>query len=212
MPPQAKVALGRARHRRAEDGPPTRGCGEVDRVSGAVGHGHVVTASHELRLPVRRPRHRRTDLHAEEQQQGNHPLTLHQRRSSSSSAPWSPWSASIGRTKAARTGGGIVACAPRTALHTISLSSRSGARSGSEKSMAMDAAAPGADASFRSARRTRAGRCVYGVRAGEAWKERYIGAAAASYWLMGGRPRMSSIVRSIPDVVYSVLSTAPRRT
>ena len=32
----------------------------------------------------------------------------------------------------------------------------------------------------------------------------------ASNWLIGGRPRISSIVRSMPRVVYSVLSTAPR--
>ena len=42
---------------------------------------------------------------------------------------------------------------------------------------------------------------------GVAWNAPYIGVAAASYWLMGGKPRISSIVRSIPEVVYSVLST-----
>jgi hypothetical protein len=39
----------------------------------------------------------------------------------------------------------------------------------------------------------------------------YIGVAAASYWLIGGSPRINSIVRNTPDVVYSVLSTMPRR-
>src|SRR5438093_5873255 len=38
----------------------------------------------------------------------------------------------------------------------------------------------------------------------------YSGAAAASYWLIGVRPRISSIVRSTDDVEYSVWSTKPR--
>ena len=50
-------------------------------------------------------------------------------------------------------------------------------------------------------RTLRAGRCVNGAASGVGWKALYIGVAAASYWLIGGRPRISSIVRSTPDVV-----------
>jgi len=39
----------------------------------------------------------------------------------------------------------------------------------------------------------------------------YIGVADASYWLIGGSARISSIVRSIADVEYIVLSTVRRR-
>ena len=38
----------------------------------------------------------------------------------------------------------------------------------------------------------------------------YIGVAASSNCVMGGSPRISSIVRTIDEVVYMVLSTTPR--
>ena len=77
--------------------------------------------------------------------------------------------------------------------------------------MRNDAAAPGAFQSFLSSSGTRAARCVNGARLGDVVNALYIGVAAASYWLIGGSPRINSIVRNTPDVVYSVLSTMPRR-
>ena len=73
--------------------------------------------------------------------------------------------------------------------------------SASLKFMRSDAAAPGDAQSFFSSSGTRAGRCVYGASDGVGPKALYIGVAAASYWLIGGRPRINSIVRSTPDVV-----------
>src|SRR6187549_1868802 len=102
--------------------------------------------------------------------------------------------------KPARTGGGIGESAPRTDFQTISFSSNSGVRSASTKFIASDAPAPQALAALRSSRGTRAGSAVYGV-AAVVWNALYIGVAAASYWLIGRRPRISSIVRSMPDVV-----------
>gem|GEM_PF-4080747 len=34
--------------------------------------------------------------------------------------------------------------------------------------------------------------------------ERHIGVAAASYWLIGGMPRINSMVRNIDEVEYMV--------
>src|SRR5713226_9429245 len=110
-----------------------------------------------------------------------------------------------------RRGGGITEPRPRTASQIIWFSSRSGARSGALKFMRSDAAAPGEFQSFFVSSGTRDGRTVYGASDGVVVNALYIGVAAASYWLIGGRPRTSSIVRSTPEVVYSVLSTTPRR-
>src|SRR5260221_1724682 len=77
--------------------------------------------------------------------------------------------------------------------------------------MRSDAVAPGDAQSFFASSGTRAGAKVYGASVGVVENALYIGVAAASYWLIGGSPRTSSIVRSTPDVVYSVLSTTPRR-
>ncbi len=41
-------------------------------------------------------------------------------------------------------------------------------------------------------------------------KHSHMGVAAASYWLMGGSPRMSSMVRSMEAVEYMVLTFALR--
>jgi hypothetical protein len=38
-------------------------------------------------------------------------------------------------------------------------------------------------------------------------KEAYIGRAAASYWLKGGRPRINSMLRTMLTVLYCVEST-----
>src|SRR5262245_59168753 len=49
--------------------------------------------------------------------------------------------------------------------------------------------------------------CAYAVTSGFAVNEWYIGRAAASNWLIGLRPRISSMVRSMLDVEYMVEST-----
>ena len=46
---------------------------------------------------------------------------------------------------------------------------------------------------------------------GRRWKQRNIGVAPASYCVNGGSPRISSIVRTMLAVLYSVLSTERRR-
>src|SRR5262245_3920798 len=52
--------------------------------------------------------------------------------------------------------------------------------------------------------------CAYGRRSALAWNELYIGWAAASNWLIGGRFRISSIVRSMLLVEYIDESTTFR--
>src|SRR5207302_1640338 len=106
--------------------------------------------------------------------------------------------------------GGMGDAAPFTERQMISLNSCSGMRSASAKSMRRDASAPHAFLSFFSSSRMRAATCVNGVSTGVAWNDPYIGDAAASYWLIGGSPKISSIVRSTEHVVYSVLSTDRR--
>ena len=60
---------------------------------------------------------------------------------------------------------------------------------------------------FIASRSIRAGSCAYGVRSALSVNEANIGRAAASYWLSGGRPRISSIVRIMLTVLYCVLSS-----
>ena len=43
-------------------------------------------------------------------------------------------------------------------------------------------------------------------------KDRHIGVAAASNWLIGGKPKINSMVRNIDEVEYMVWSTKPRLT
>src|SRR5262249_45162064 len=102
---------------------------------------------------------------------------------------------------AARMGGGIRDPAPRTDFQITSLSSYSGARSASSRFIAAEAAAPHASGPFFSVSDTRALRDSNTAEFGTGWNAPYIGVAAASYWLIGGKPRMSSMVRSIPEVV-----------
>src|SRR5215467_1305220 len=139
------------------------------------------------------------------------PLFLSLRPSRSRSlSPLSSSSTSMERTKALRTGAGIRELAPRTDFQMISLNSTSGAASSLLKSSCAERCEPGAFSRFFSARSMRASRCLNGVRSAPLAplvKELYIGVAAASYWLIGGSPRISSIVRSIPEVVYIVEST-----
>ena len=54
-------------------------------------------------------------------------------------------------------------------------------------------------------------RAVNGVRSGISVKQVLIGVAVASIWFIGGRPSISSIVRSRLVWLYWVLTTAPRR-
>jgi len=57
-----------------------------------------------------------------------------------------------------------------------------------------------------------AGTAVKPDRSGVAMKLATIGGAAASCWVIGGRPRRSSTVRSMLTVEYMLLSTAFRLT
>ena len=121
-------------------------------------------------------------------------------------------SSGTGRTKAARTGAGISDDAPRTDFQTISFSSRSGARSGTLEVHAQRRLGARRVLGVRLGRATRAPR-ARGTARGRpiGAKAANSGVAAASYWLIGGRPRISSIVRSTDAVEYSVESSAPRR-
>ena len=67
--------------------------------------------------------------------------------------------------------------------------------------MRSDAAAPGEFQSFLASSGTRAGRWTKGASVGVVENALYIGVAPASYWLIGGSPRINSIVRNTPDVV-----------
>src|SRR5258708_6025876 len=103
--------------------------------------------------------------------------------------------------KIERRAGGAGDFGPRIDRQMISLSSASGARSSIEKSIASDCAEPNAVGRLRSSVGTRAASRVKTPMLGVPTNALYIGVAPASYWLIGGRPRMSSIVRSTPDVV-----------
>src|SRR6476646_6471782 len=100
-----------------------------------------------------------------------------------------------------RRGGGAFAPAPLIERQMISFSSASGARSSTEKSIAIDCAAPNAVGGLRSSVGTRAPSRKNGGRVGTPLNALYSGVAAASYWLIGGRPRINSMVRSTPEVV-----------
>src|SRR4051794_37533155 len=110
-------------------------------------------------------------------------------------------------TNAERTGGGIGEWAPRTAFQMISLNTRSSARSSISRVNRFEASAPQADARFFADRSVFGMRWEYGVRSAVAVNAADIGRAAASNWLIGSRPRISSIVRSIDEVLYIVEST-----
>src|SRR5438093_11694419 len=121
--------------------------------------------------------------------------------SSSSSASAAP---DAGRTRTLRRGGGIGELAPLIERQMMSFNSTSGARSSTEKSIASDAAAPNEAGRFFSSVGTRGVRRWYVAMFGVPVNALYSGAAAASYWLIGVSPRISSIVRSTDDVEYSV--------
>src|SRR5262249_21149418 len=67
-------------------------------------------------------------------------------------------------------------------------------------------------AGLRSVSDQVAGAHAYGLGSGAPTKHAHIGRAAASNWLIGGRPRISSIVRSMLQVEDIADTTAPRRT
>src|SRR5262249_37044468 len=112
-----------------------------------------------------------------------------------------------GNTNAARTGGGIGDFGPFTDRQMTSLKRRSSARSSCVRSNDSDNFAPQASDLFFSLRSTSGTACLYVAKSGVAWKAWYIGRAAASNWLIGLSPRISSIVRSMLAVEYIVEST-----
>src|SRR5262245_19949703 len=71
-------------------------------------------------------------------------------------------------------------------------------------------AAPHASFGFFASMSTSGLTCVYGLSSGVVAKERYIGRAAASNWLIGCSRRISSIVRNILLVEYIDESTYRR--
>src|SRR5262245_32252997 len=99
------------------------------------------------------------------------------------------------------TGNGISESDPLTLFQMISFSANIGVLSTSEKSIFWDSFAPYARLAFFTLRSTCGFRCWNGLRSVCVPNDLYIGVAAASYWLMGGRPSSSSIVRSIELVV-----------
>src|SRR6516225_5927178 len=111
---------------------------------------------------------------------------------------------------ARRTVGGNGASTPLTLRQRISFSSKSSTRSYSLKSILLERPTPYDVFVFFSSRFTWAFSQRYGDRSALSVKELDIGRAAASYWLNGGRPRISSIVRIMLTVLYCVLSTKCR--
>ena len=126
---------------------------------------------------------------------------------SGSPLPVRYFSFTFGTKNPARTGAGIGLFAPFTERQITSLNSKSSAASSFSKSNVADIAAPHASRLFFSFRSTAGLTCLYAVRSGFAKNEAYIGRAAASNWLIGFSPRISSIVRSMLLVEYMVEST-----
>src|SRR4051812_28326053 len=108
-----------------------------------------------------------------------------------------------------RTGAGMGAPGLKSS-HRISLSASGSARSTSEKSSLADASAPLPLAGLRAIRSIVTGTSSYGRRSASAVKVLIIGVAAASYCVIGGSFKISSMVRRYDAVVYIVLSTTPR--
>ncbi len=101
-------------------------------------------------------------------------------------------------------GTGMIAFSPFTAFQVIRFIIWSGTRSSLEKSSPFDSAASLVPARLVSLRFTREGRLVYASASSCALKLRHRGVAAASYCVIGGMPKISSIVRTIEEVVYIV--------
>src|SRR3984957_15735605 len=101
------------------------------------------------------------------------------------------------------TGTAIRELSPLTLFQIISLRAYMGARSNPEKSILRLALAPGASLAFFAFTSIIGLITLKGVTIGVAANEAYIGIAAASYWLMGGSPRNSSIDRTIEMVQYT---------
>src|SRR5262249_927083 len=117
----------------------------------------------------------------------------------------------MGRFATARLpAGGGGASGPLIARHRISFSSKSSILSYSLQSIFADRSAPYDFGVFFAFRSMRARWCRYPDRSGLSVKLSNIGRAAASYWDSGGKPRISSIVRTMLTVLYCVLSTNRR--
>ena len=84
---------------------------------------------------------------------------------------------------------------PRTLFHRISFMSRIGIWSGREKSIVADASASGAVAVFVAVSDACGVTTSYGVGLGVVVNAFAIELAAASNWVIGGTPRIVSIVR-----------------
>src|SRR3954447_10838576 len=107
-------------------------------------------------------------------------------------------------TKAARLGAGTMEFSPFTAFHITSVNSPSGIRSSLEKSNRSLFLCHAFVASFFSLISVCSGFALNDVRSGWAEKHLQSGVAAASYWLIGGMPNISSIVRKTDVVEYIV--------
>src|ERR1700712_4766731 len=94
----------------------------------------------------------------------------------------------------------------------ILLNNMSGTRSSLVRSIWLLRTAVALVAVFLSLRLILAATDLKDVRFGSLLKLLNMGVAAASYWLIGGSPKINSIVRSIEEVEYIVLSTKPRFT
>src|ERR1700760_3897833 len=103
-------------------------------------------------------------------------------------------------TNALRLGAGIIASSPFTDFQITSFKARSGAASSFLKLKLSDCLLLLFTATLRLLISTLAGMALKGNRSGVAVKHSYMGNAAASYWLMGGKPNISSMVRNTPDV------------
>src|SRR5215472_6396692 len=84
-------------------------------------------------------------------------------------------------------------------------------RSASRKSRRSDRAAVGVPPGLRWVNEMRGGSAAYGEVFAVAANAAVSGRAAASNWVIGRNPRISSMVRMTDDWLYIVLSTIPRR-
>src|SRR5258708_6872115 len=98
-------------------------------------------------------------------------------------------------------GAGYGTSGPLAATQRMRLSSSSGARSYSRKFIFALRLAPGAFGEFFASRSILGVFTSYGSRDAFWPKQANIGVAPPSYWVIGGSPRISSIVRTMLAVV-----------
>src|SRR5262249_5659327 len=84
--------------------------------------------------------------------------------------------------------------------------------SASLKFMRLEAAAPGALGGLRSVSEMRGFSAVYAAGLGAFWKDADMMRDAASNWVIGLSPSISSMVRNMDVVLYMLLSTVCRLT